>query len=98
MASNEWFLVSSHGAVLFCIAADPGCTIKRLAEGMSLTRRTVWGIVGDLRREGMLKVRKDGRVHHYEVNLDAPLRLSFLNGLTVRDVLGNLVKQNHRPR
>ncbi len=49
MASNEWYHVSSHGAVLFCIAGDPDCTIKQLAEAMSLTRRTIWAIIGDLR-------------------------------------------------
>ncbi len=57
---------------------------------MSLTRRTIWGIIGDLRRAGMLKVRKDGRVHHYEVNLDAPLGLRFLKDRTLRDVLGDV--------
>ena len=39
---NEWYLVSSHGAILFYVAANPDCTVRDVAEGMSLTRRTVW--------------------------------------------------------
>ena len=71
MAENTWFLVSSHGAILFCIAAKPGCTIRDIADTMSLTRRTVWGVIGDLRRANMLRVRKEGRRHHYTMNPDA---------------------------
>lgn len=93
MQQTDWYHVSSHGAVLFCIAADPGCTVTDLAESLCLTRRTIWGIVGDLRRAGMLGVRKNGRVHHYEVNLDAPLRLRIAKSGTLRDILGQLVEQ-----
>lgn len=90
---NHWYLVSSHGAVLFFIAASPGCTIKDIAESMALTRRTVWGIVGDLRRAGMLHVRRVGRRHHYTVNLDAPFRHPVIHGYTLRDVLGEIVRR-----
>ncbi len=69
---NHWYLVSSHGAILFYVAVRPDCTIKDIAEAMSLTRRTVWGVIGDLRRADMLHIRKEGRRHHYSVNLDAP--------------------------
>ncbi len=93
MRQTDWYHVSSHGAVLFCIAAYPGCTVTDLAESLCLTRRTIWGIVGDLRRAGMLGVRKNGRVHHYEVNLDAPLRLRIVKSRTLRDILGRLVEQ-----
>src|SRR4030065_2225413 len=58
---NHWYLVSSHGAILFYIAVNPECTIKEIAEAMSLTRRTVWGGIGDLRRGGVLHIRTQGR-------------------------------------
>jgi DNA-binding MarR family transcriptional regulator len=82
-AHNSWYLVSSHGAVLFYIAINPECTIRQIADDMALTQRTVWGLIGDLRRANMLNVRRDGRRHHYTVNLDA---------LTLRTVLGGLVE------
>ncbi len=87
-------MVSRHGAILFFIAANPDCTIKHLADAFSLTQRTVWGTVSDLRREGMLRIRKDGRSHHYSVNLDARLRLpDGLKPRTLRTILGGLVEQ-----
>jgi len=82
--------VSSHGAVLFHVAVNPDCTINEIAEGMALTRRTVWGLIGDLRRAGMLHVRKEGRRHHYTVNLDAPFLHPSLDGYPLRAVFGQL--------
>jgi len=88
---NHWYLVSSHGAVLFYIAVHPECTIRQIADDMALTQRTVWGLIGDLRRAEMLNVRRDGRRHHYTVNLEAPFRHPILTDLTLRTVLGGLV-------
>ena len=93
---NNWYLVSSHGAVLFYIAVHPECTIRQIADEMALTQRTVWGLIGDLRRAGMLHVRRDGRRHHYTVNLDAPFRHPILTNLTLRLVLGELVEREAR--
>ncbi len=91
-SDNGWHHVSSHGTVLFSIAANNDCTINDLSESLFLTRRTVWGIVGDLRRAGMLHIRKNGRRHHYVVNLDASFRHPVLEGITLREVLGELVR------
>jgi len=93
---NNWYLVSSHGSILFYIAVNPNCTIKGIAEAMSLTRRTVWGVIGDLRRADMLDIRKDGRRHHYSVNLDAPFKHPVLKGFNLRVVLDDLIKQASR--
>ncbi len=95
-SDNGWHHVSSHGTVLFCIAANQDCTINDLSETLFLTRRTVWGIVGDLRRAGMLRVRKNGRRHQYSVNLDAPFRHPVLRGITLHQVLGELVRMTRR--
>jgi hypothetical protein len=88
---NHWYLVSSHGAVLFYIAVKPGCTIRQIAEDMSLTQRTVWGLIGDLRRANMLNVERQGRRHHYTVDLEADFRHPILKGLPLRLILGELV-------
>ena len=93
---DDWYLVSRLGSILFYIAATPDCTTTDIAEAMSLTRRTVWGIVADLRRAGMLNVRKDGRRHHYSVNLDAPFLHPTLEGYTLRHLMGDFVRQAHR--
>src|SRR2546428_10948605 len=70
---NHWYLVSIHGAVLFYIAVYPECTIRQIADEMALTQRTVWGLIGDLRREGMVKGRHRGRGHHDTIQRAAPL-------------------------
>ena len=91
MANNHhWYLVSSHGSVLFFIAANPDCMIADIADGMSLTRRTVWGIVGDLRRAGMLVVERSGRHHHYRVDPNGPFMHPTIKGVRLRAVLGGL--------
>ena len=89
MGKQDWYHVSSHGAA-------PDCTTKEIAEALCVTDRTVWGIIGDLRRAGMLRVRKEGRRHHYTVNPDAPLRHPTLKRFTLRAVLGDITAQAAR--
>ena len=60
---NHWSLVSSHGSILLDIAEIPDCTISQIADAMSLTRRKVWGLVGDFRWEGMPRIGKESRRH-----------------------------------
>ena len=91
--ANGWSLVSSHGSVLFVIALNPGITIKDLAKELSLTQRTIWGIIGCLRRANMLQVRREGRQHHYWVNLEAPFLHPIIKGITLKVVLGELISQ-----
>ncbi len=91
--ANHWYVVSSHGAVLFYIAVNPDCTIREIADDMSLTQRTVWGLIGDLRRADMLTVRREGRRHHYTVNLDAAFKHPTLDGITLHTVMAELVQQ-----
>ncbi len=96
MGRQNWYHVSSHGAVIFCIAAAPDCTIKELAEALGLTRRAVWGVISDLRRAGMLRVRKEGRRHRYTVNPNAPLRHPTLKRFTLGAILGGITAQAAR--
>jgi hypothetical protein len=92
-AYNNWYLVSSHGAVLFLIALRPGCTIKDISQTMCLTERSVWGLIGDLRRGDMLNVRRVGRRHYYYVNLDATFEHPVLKNFPLRAILGDLVSR-----
>ena len=91
--ANHWYVVSSHGAVLFYIAVNPDCTIREIADDMSLTQRTVWGLIGDLRRADMLDIRREGRRHHYTVNLKAAFKHPTLDGITLHTVMAELVQQ-----
>jgi len=88
-------LVSSHGGVLFYVAANPHCTVDEIADALALTHRTVWGLIGDLRRARMLHVHKDGRRPRYEVDLDAPFLHPCMDGYTLRAVLGQISTTAH---
>ena len=77
---RPWRLLTSHGLVLFYIGVRPDCTIQEISDGLSLTSRTVYGVVGELRSERMVNVRKDGRRHHYSVNYDTIVGHSVVQG------------------
>ncbi|MFQ5472982.1 MAG: hypothetical protein ACE5FA_08885 [Dehalococcoidia bacterium] len=77
---RPWRLLSSHGLALFWISLRPGCTVAEISDGLSLTPRSVWGTVGDLRRAGMVNVRKDGRRHYYSVNYEGTVGRSIVPG------------------
>lgn len=87
---REFYLVSSHGTALFYIAVNPGCTVYEMADELCLTRRTLWGLIGDLRREGMLIVRRDGKEHHYYVDMSAEFSNPVLGNVPLRTILGRL--------
>ena len=89
---NNWYHVSSHGAILFYIALNPGCSVKQISDSMCLTPRTVWGVIGDLKRAGMLRVERRGKRHYYTVDLDGPLLIyPSVRGLNLRSILGRIV-------
>ncbi len=60
-------LLNSNGRALTWIANHPRCSIREMANGMFLTRRTVWGMVVKLHRAHLIQVTKEGRLHRYEV-------------------------------
>ncbi len=61
MPKDNWYLVTSHGAVFFYIALHAGCTADEVAQVMPVSRRRVMRILSDLCREGMVQVGKQGR-------------------------------------
>ena len=92
-ADVDWSLLSPQGHVLFYIALCPESTTKDIARAIGHTERQIWSIIQNLRSEGMLRLRKQGRRHHYSIDLDAPLLHPTIAGLTLRPVVGPLVEQ-----
>jgi hypothetical protein len=90
---SEWFVVSSHGSLLFFIAANPECTTEDIVAGLHLTHRTVWGLIGDLRRAGMLTVRREGRRHYYSVNMNGPFRHPTIAGIKLGTIVGKIAER-----
>jgi DNA-binding transcriptional ArsR family regulator len=85
---RPWRLLSAHGLVLFYISVRPDCTATEISEALSLTMRSVWGTLGNLRRADMIEVRKEGRRNRYRVNYGANVGISVLpDGVELRTVL-----------
>jgi biotin operon repressor len=95
--ASEWYHCSSHGTVLMHIAANPHSTIKEIAEALSLTKRSVWGTIGALRHCGQVHVVRDGRSHHYYVNMDAPFFHPTISGVKLGDLVGGLARASLAP-
>jgi DNA-binding transcriptional ArsR family regulator len=93
-SARAWRLLSSHGLVLFCISVRPGCTVSEISDSLALTHRSVYSVLGDLRRAGFVNVRKEGRRHHYNVNYGAIVGQSIVpEGAELRHVLRFLVNR-----
>jgi hypothetical protein len=94
---RPWRLLSAHGLVLFYISVRPDCTAADISDALSLTMRSVWGTLGNLRRADMIEVRKDGRRNHYRVNYSAKVGISVLpEGVDLRTVLRFLASRTLR--
>ena len=92
-AEVDWSLLSPQGLVLFYIALCPDSTTKEIARAIGHTERQIGSIVRSLRHGGMLRLRKNGRRHHYTIDLDAPLLHPTIQGLTVRPVMEGIIRQ-----
>lgn len=96
--SIDWTLLSAHGRVLFYVALCPASTVQGIADALDLTPRNVWTIVRDLRRAGMLRLRRHGRRHHYSIRLDAPFRHPTLDGFSIDTILGKIARTSPEDR
>lgn len=70
----EWTLLSNHGHVLLCVAADNGARLRDIAERVGITERSVFAILKDLEVAGMVRRVKVGRRNTYEIVREAHLR------------------------
>jgi hypothetical protein len=92
-ATADWSLLSPQGRVLFYIALCPGSTVEAIARAAGHSQRSVWGIIGSLRRGGMLRLHKKERRHHFTIDLDAPMLHPTIQGLTIRPVMAGITKR-----
>jgi hypothetical protein len=73
-ATKNWNLVSTHGLVLFYIAANPDATMRQMSEALNLTERRIAQVVRDLSDAELVSVTRSGRRNSYEVNPEAGFR------------------------
>ncbi len=84
---RSWTIFSSHGHVLFYLAANPDATLRATADALGLTERRVTTIVGDLVEAGMVRGERRGRRNHYTVDPEARLRHPTLAHVTLGRII-----------
>lgn len=84
---GRWRLFCSHGTVLFYVVKHPGCTVRQIADALALTPRTVWGLVGDLRRAGLITVHREGKRHYYTVDMEGRFPDPILSHLNLGEAM-----------
>lgn len=72
-------LFTACGITLINIQKNPSITVKKIAEIRFLTRRSVWGMVGDLINAGLIRFEKEGRTHHYFLGYGQDLNALIAN-------------------
>ena len=92
-AEVDWSLLSPQGHVLFYIALCPDSTTKDIARAIGHTERQIWNIIQNLKKGGMLHLRRKERRHHYTINFDAPLLHPTIEGLSLRSLMEGAVEQ-----
>lgn len=96
MSKKAWRLFCSHGTVVFYIAQHPDCTIREIGDALALTPRTVWGLVGDLRRAGLVDARREGKHHYYAINGAGRFPDPLISHLTLGDALKAIMRKDDR--
>jgi DNA-binding transcriptional ArsR family regulator len=85
-------LLTNHGHVLACIAADPDARLREIAETVEITERTAGQIVSDLEQAGYLTKSRVGRRNRYHIDGETKIRAPRLPALTVGQLLGLLLQ------
>lgn len=90
-------LLTSHGQVLFYVAAHPDARIPQIASAVGVSQRRVGSILRDLRNDGMLRIIKVGRRNTYEVNPEARFRHPSMAHMRLSDVLDRFTPRGVNP-
>ena len=95
---RQWTVFTNHAAVLLYLLEHPDATIRRIADNLGLAERTVVGVLHDLRAEGYLDVRKEGRNNVYRVNPQAHMRRPEHAGQTLEQFLTRVLHELEQAR
>ena len=93
----RWSLLTNHGHVLVCVAADPDARLRDIAETVGITERTAAQIVNDLEEAGYLTKTRDGRRNRYQLDGERRVRTPRLATMTIAQLLGLLLQALEQP-
>lgn len=69
-----WTFMTNHAHVLLLLARSPARLMRDVAQEVGITERAVQRIVADLRDEGFITLRREGRCNAYEIHGDRHLK------------------------
>src|SRR5919201_1458489 len=93
----RWSLLTNHGHVLACIAANPDGRLRDIAETVGITERTAGQIVRDLEQAGYLAKTRVGRRNRYEIKGEARVRIPRLQTMTIGELIALLLQALEQP-
>jgi hypothetical protein len=91
MGESDWTLLTTHGQVLFFVAANPEATIPTIAKALDLSERRIGVVLRGLRKEGMIRSTRVGRRNVYEINGAARFRHKTLTHVRLDHILSAFV-------
>lgn len=74
---RKWALLSNHGQVLRCIAADPTIRVREIAANCDISERAAHRIVADLEDAGLVSHVRVGRRNSYQILAESGLVEAF---------------------
>jgi biotin operon repressor len=90
---RAWTFLTNHTRVLVCVAGNPQCRLRDIAERIGITERSAQDVVNDLEDAGYLIRSRVGRRNHYTVIPDRPLRHPADAHQTVRSLIALFVPE-----
>lgn len=66
---KSWGFLTNHAHVLIQIARDPRSTVREIAQSAGITERATHSVLTDLREEGIVVAKRNGRRNVYSINL-----------------------------
>jgi len=86
-------LFGAFSGNLYQVKRASDSTTKDIARTIGRTERQIWRIIQNLKEGGMLRLRKNGRRHHFTINFDAPLLHPTIENLSLRSLMEDAVEQ-----
>ena len=67
---RTWGFLTNHAHVLVQIARDPRSTVREIAFANGITERAAHAVLQDLRQDGIVTARREGRRNVYQINAE----------------------------
>lgn len=90
---RDWTFLTNHLHVLLVLSSRGDVVLREVSSLVGITERAVQKIVMELEEAGYLKRERVGRVNHYTVDLDKPLRHPLEKHQTVGALIRLLKKK-----